>query len=246
MLLLQIPAGITFLALVWHALHHRGWVGALFMGLYLPLMFAKTWADQHFMPGGRVDYLVGEEARTVLGVAPVVVVGWVFGFYCSWSIAEILLSRWPRHRNRLWPLLGLTAIINALVSLSIETTGIAMDWWSWADEGRDLGMLPLWTRFDILVGPYVSWLLVTLISLFPWFTLFHGYRSLAFRLGVIAAWMVGIALMYQLQLGLVMYYLGPLFALACWFIPGGLMRWPVRPAYLDRLERHFTTRAPAG
>jgi hypothetical protein len=60
-----------------------------------------------------------------------VVIGWIFAFYLSWCLAELILRRINYYKDRLFPTLLLSALIIGSISYCMETPAIAVGWWQW-------------------------------------------------------------------------------------------------------------------
>jgi len=58
-------------------------------------------------------------------------IGWVFAFYLSWCLAELILKRIDYYKDRLFAVLLLSVIIIGSISYCMETPAIAVGWWKW-------------------------------------------------------------------------------------------------------------------
>ena len=152
LLLFQLSAAAAFCVLLYHSFRKRGMLTTvLFLGIGIDRIIRK---ERDTMLSEKL-YKTNENLIQVFDIPVAVVVGWLFTFYVSWSLAELILeNRKPEKSRSLFPILSLMMPIVACIAICMETTGAQMGWWQWNQETSGVGQLPLVTGF---LWPYVTW-----------------------------------------------------------------------------------------
>ena len=129
---LMITSAIAILLLITHSYFLRG-PRVTFNFFFFSFLWA--FMKEVHAPRSPIIFPVPYEfldLRVSVGVSQFTAsIGWVFAFYLSWCLAELILKRIDYYKDRLFAILLLSVIIIGSISYCMETPAIAVGWWKW-------------------------------------------------------------------------------------------------------------------
>ena len=124
-----VSATFGLLLLVYAGVRTWGWRRtAIFFVSSLVLMALKERGSALY----EHEYVVRDSLLKIGGVAPLIPIGWTFAFAVSWMLAEGIVERVRGRTDLLFPTVALASVGVISVSVAMETTGVAMEWWTWS------------------------------------------------------------------------------------------------------------------
>lgn len=124
-----VSATVGLLLLVYYGVRTWGWRRtAVFFVSSLLLMALKERGSALY----EHEYVVRDSLLKIGGVAPLIPIGWTFAFAVSWMLAEGVVERIRGRADLLFPTVALASVGVISVSVAMETTGVAMGWWTWS------------------------------------------------------------------------------------------------------------------
>ncbi|MBN2482678.1 MAG: hypothetical protein JXD21_00585 [Candidatus Omnitrophica bacterium] len=126
---LLISAIVSVIVLIFHSSSTKGARITFHFFLFMLLWGFRRESTLPFSPVAPYRFTV-EGVSTVLVICAVIL-GWIFTFYMSWYLSELILGRTRVFRERLFSTLFLSLFIAGTISYAFEATGISAGWWVW-------------------------------------------------------------------------------------------------------------------
>jgi hypothetical protein len=193
MLFFELSAFVALMLLIRHSARVDGARETLRLFLYLAVMsVAREWLVWNLSLA--IDKPMPFTSEAKLGrigfINLVVVTGWMFTSFLSFSLAKMIQRRQFPQSN-IFLTLSLTSIVANTIAYAVETTGMRLHLWTWNPTARS----PVrWLPFDFPADGFEGWPATAFIMMFVWCALRYclftpvRWRNIAITLIILGIW----------------------------------------------------------